>query len=220
MSGRRLRELLTELNDVSEMVSGRNVFNVTINYNGDNYIEKDNENEIIENEIANNVIHNTNSGTNSNTIPNSNINTNTNQNDIYNNYNEVSGSSERTIGTIHISSNLNPEPIIYHNTTRSSNISEISNEISNFINTSITSLQRSSSTITNTALSIQLLNEKTEVFIKNDNLENLCPICNENFQEDKICRKNKICNHFFHMKCIDRWYSDKNTCPECNQIIN
>ena len=56
MNGRRLRELLTELNDVSEMISGRNVFNVTINYNGDNYVEKDNENEVTDEEITNNVI--------------------------------------------------------------------------------------------------------------------------------------------------------------------
>jgi len=211
MNGRRLRELLTELNDVSEMISGRNVFNVTINYNGDNYVEKDNENEITDEEITNNVI---------NTNPN-NLNNNSDSSEVYNNFNEINNnSSERTIGTIHISSNLNPEPIIYHNTTRTTNVNEISNEISNFINSSITSLQRNSTVINNTPLSIQILNNKTEVFIKNDNLEEICPICNENYMTDKICRKNKLCNHFFHMKCIDTWYSDKNTCPECNQIIN
>lgn len=207
MSGRRLRELLTELNDVSEMVSGRNVFNVTINYNGDSYIEKNEDSGVIEEEIANNVID----SSNSNVV----------NNDIYNNYNELNNnSSERTIGTIHISSNLNPEPIIYHNTTRTTNVNEISNEISNFINSSITSLQRNSNQIDNKPLSIQILNEKTEVFLKNENLDDSCPICNENYNSDKICRKNKLCNHFFHMKCIDTWYSNKNTCPECNQIIS
>ena len=207
MSGRRLRELLTELNDVSEMISGRNVFNVTINYNGDSYIEKNEDNGVIEEEIDNNVIDNSNS--------------NVVNNDIYNNYNELNNNStERTIGTIHISSNLNPEPIIYHNTARTTNVNEISNEISNFINSSITSLQRNSIQIDNKPLSIQILNEKTEVFLKNENLDDSCPICNENYNSDKICRKNKLCNHFFHMKCIDTWYSNKNTCPECNQIIS
>jgi len=207
MSGRRLRELLTELNDVSEMISGRNVFNVTINYNGGNYAEKNEENEVIDEEINHNVIDSSNS--------------NVLNNEIYNNYNELNNNStERTIGTIHISSNLNPEPIIYHNTTRTTNVNEISNEISNFINSSITSLQRNSTQINNTPLSIQILNEKTEVFLKNDNFDDLCPICNENYNSDKICRKNKLCNHFFHMKCIDTWYSNKNTCPECNQIIS
>ena len=85
--------------------------------------------------------------------------------------------------------------IIYHNTTRTTNVNEISNEISNFINSSINSLQRNSSQINNTQinntpLSIKILNEETSVFVKNDNLDDLCPICNENYIADKICRKN------------------------------
>jgi hypothetical protein len=199
-NNRNLRNILSELTDLSDLISARNIFNVTINnYNGT-------EEEIIDNESIDNSPTTNNNVSNYSTQPNDSVNHNL---------------SERTIGTIHISSNLNPEPIIYHNTGDRTNISEISNEISNFINTSITSLQNNIN-LNNSSipLTIQLLNEKTEILIKSENLEEKCPICNENYEEDIICRKNKLCNHFFHRKCIDEWYSSKNTCPECNQIIN
>ena len=31
--------------------------------------------------------------------------------------------------------------------------------------------------------------------------------------------ENKLCGHYFHQECIDIWYSEKNMCPECNQIV-
>ena len=70
-------------------------------------------------------------------------------------------------------------------------------------------------------LPINILTEKTEVFIIDDNLadETKCPICNEKYEVNSICRKNKLCGHFFHLNCIDQWYSEKNICPECNQKI-
>ena len=65
------------------------------------------------------------------------------------------------------------------------------------------------------------LTEKTEVFIIDDNNidDGKCPICNEKYETNNICRRNKMCGHYFHQKCIDLWVSDKNICPECNQKI-
>ena len=46
-----------------------------------------------------------------------------------------------------------------------------------------------------------------------------CHICNEDYTDLDICRKNNICGHFFHQSCIDNWYSRKKKCPICNQLI-
>ena len=44
-------------------------------------------------------------------------------------------------------------------------------------------------------------------------------ICNEDYDELSICRINNKCNHFFHIQCIDNWYSHHLKCPTCNQFI-
>lgn len=64
-------------------------------------------------------------------------------------------------------------------------------------------------------LSIQQLNQNTNVFVTED-LQEKCSICNESFGDDPICRRNIICNHYFHRGCIDTWYSSHNKCPVCN----
>ena len=71
-------------------------------------------------------------------------------------------------------------------------------------------------------LTLNTLNNKTEIFIyRQINIEeqDRCSICNEIYKDNDICRKNTMCNHFFHQKCIDIWYSDKNICPVCNQQV-
>ena len=71
-------------------------------------------------------------------------------------------------------------------------------------------------------LTLNTLNNKTEIFIyKQTSTEDQdrCSICNELYRDNDICRKNSMCNHFFHQKCIDIWYSDKNVCPVCNQHV-
>ena len=52
-----------------------------------------------------------------------------------------------------------------------------------------------------------------------ENKESACPICNEDYDELSICRINNKCNHFFHLQCIDNWYSHHLKCPTCNQFI-
>ena len=66
--------------------------------------------------------------------------------------------------------------------------------------------------------------EKTETSLYQNLKENSpdevkCHICNEEYDDLDICRKNKLCNHFFHQSCIDNWYSRNKKCPICNQYI-
>ena len=83
--------------------------------------------------------------------------------------------------------------------------SNVSDELNNFTNEQI-------------PLNLNILNDNTEIFI-NNNIEEICAICNENYSTNKICRKNNKCGHYFHQKCIDTWYSENNKCPQCNQLI-
>jgi hypothetical protein len=52
-------------------------------------------------------------------------------------------------------------------------------------------------------------------------IDQVCPICLENFKENEFYR-NLECNHIFHKKCIDRWFrKDHSDCPMCRkQVIN
>jgi hypothetical protein len=43
----------------------------------------------------------------------------------------------------------------------------------------------------------------------------ICPICqDENSDKYFICRT-LICDHTFHICCIEKWLSDNTTCPMC-----
>ena len=45
-----------------------------------------------------------------------------------------------------------------------------------------------------------------------------CPICLEK-DSLRLCRK-LDCNHVFHCECIDKWLSDKKSCPNCrNKLV-
>tara|TARA_R110002126_G_scaffold285686_1_gene436214 strand:+ start:74 stop:700 length:627 start_codon:yes stop_codon:yes gene_type:complete len=44
-----------------------------------------------------------------------------------------------------------------------------------------------------------------------------CSICLEE-TEESYC-KIKNCNHIFHIKCINKWYSSHNSCPYCRSPI-
>jgi len=71
---------------------------------------------------------------------------------------------------------------------------------------------------TNTGLSLTAINNNTTIFINNDTNQK-CHICNEEYKDNDICRKNLKCGHFFHQSCIDTWYSENSKCPICDQEI-
>jgi hypothetical protein len=49
--------------------------------------------------------------------------------------------------------------------------------------------------------------------------QNICAICQEEFQENSICRRLNICNHYFHHRCIDGWLNTHSNCPLCRQEL-
>ena len=43
---------------------------------------------------------------------------------------------------------------------------------------------------------------------------NVCPICYEDLENDKLCYIT-TCNHSFHKKCLFEWLKHNNSCPMC-----
>lgn len=70
-------------------------------------------------------------------------------------------------------------------------------------------------------ISTEEMLEKTSLIIyKNiECADDKCHICNEEYNEFDICRKNNLCSHYFHYHCIDNWYSRNIKCPICQQVI-
>lgn len=68
----------------------------------------------------------------------------------------------------------------------------------------------------NVGLSIKSLNDNSKVLFNKYN--NKCTICLESM-EKKIIRRFK-CNHEFHIACCDKWFEDKNSCPNCRRKFN
>ena len=55
--------------------------------------------------------------------------------------------------------------------------------------------------------------------IKASDIEEVCPICIDNFKIGEY-KKTLICNHSFHKKCIDRWFKKQHSdCPMCRTNI-
>ena len=104
-----------------------------------------------------------------------------------------------------------------------SDLSNIENIVSftDALSSSIAQSLENIEIINSPGLSLSNILNKTELFIYKtiEDPEDKCHICNEQYSELDICRKNKICNHYFHQICIDNWYSSHNKCPICQQII-
>jgi hypothetical protein len=49
-------------------------------------------------------------------------------------------------------------------------------------------------------------------------LDPICSICRDNFEYIDITRQ-LICEHIFHINCIDTWFTKNKTCPECRYEI-
>jgi len=47
----------------------------------------------------------------------------------------------------------------------------------------------------------------------------VCSICRDEISHGDIVRSLSNCIHMFHQTCIDKWFEDKNTCPECRQTL-
>ena len=51
------------------------------------------------------------------------------------------------------------------------------------------------------------------------NEDNICTICQENFEQGQQIRRLTHCNHSFHCDCIDTWFRGNVHCPTCRHDI-
>ncbi|KAG2681846.1 hypothetical protein I3760_11G163000 [Carya illinoinensis] len=47
-----------------------------------------------------------------------------------------------------------------------------------------------------------------------------CAICLEDFENGQWCHVLPVCNHMFHLNCIQRWLMESRTCPMCRSSID
>ncbi|MCO5571529.1 hypothetical protein L7F22_025272 [Adiantum nelumboides] len=47
-----------------------------------------------------------------------------------------------------------------------------------------------------------------------------CPICLSDFQDGEKIRVLPLCNHGFHMQCVDAWLCNHSSCPNCRADLN
>lgn len=76
------------------------------------------------------------------------------------------------------------------------------------------------------------LNERVPVYPTNEEIDNasatmllsrnqddICAICQENFEQGQFIRRLLHCNHSFHRDCIDTWFRGNVHCPTCRHDI-
>jgi hypothetical protein len=68
-------------------------------------------------------------------------------------------------------------------------------------------------------LSLCKLLENSIVCLGNSDTDTSCIICLDNYEKKTITRK-LICNHKFHITCIETWLSNATTCPICRFDLN
>jgi hypothetical protein len=56
---------------------------------------------------------------------------------------------------------------------------------------------------------------KERSVVKETVSENVCVICIDDYKSDNLIREIKTCKHSFHVKCIDKWFEENHSCPEC-----
>lgn len=74
---------------------------------------------------------------------------------------------------------------------------------------------------TTTVPSTDEVQNGTQIFISSEtNHESICSICHNAIERGDTVRQITNCGHFFHQTCIDRWFSQSNTCPICRECIS
>jgi hypothetical protein len=76
------------------------------------------------------------------------------------------------------------------------------------------------------------LNQRVAVYPTNEEIDNasatilitrnqddICAICQENFEQGQYIRRLVHCNHSFHRDCIDTWFRGNVHCPTCRHDI-
>jgi hypothetical protein len=58
--------------------------------------------------------------------------------------------------------------------------------------------------------------EISRIMYKEKCNDEICCICLDNYFKNKIVRK-LICEHVFHIGCIEKWLSENSNCPMCRR---
>ena len=53
-----------------------------------------------------------------------------------------------------------------------------------------------------------------------DNEDNTCAICHNTYSTSDILRKLNRCNHVFHASCVERWFTNNDSCPVCRNRLS
>lgn len=62
-----------------------------------------------------------------------------------------------------------------------------------------------------------ILDKFYEPYLITDKSDNICSICLEKINMNKDAVKLNNCSHIYHIKCIDPWLLENQTCPNCRQ---
>ena len=61
---------------------------------------------------------------------------------------------------------------------------------------------------------VNLIDNVQSLIITDEQPEDVCSICLEEFEYNQELKKLK-CNHIFHKECLESWINDKKICPLC-----
>ena len=64
-----------------------------------------------------------------------------------------------------------------------------------------------------------ILDNTKDHFDENAEVSTTCTICMCDLENTEYIYNLK-CHHVFHLDCLERWYSRRNTCPVCKQPID
>ena len=191
------------------------------------YIEIDGENVNSRNVNSGENIVNNSENTRS---ENANSNSENIESDVTNNENRSTRSPQiiRSEITIPIRTNSNLNDIVgTYPVDLTNSLSDIGSLINRTLNEGLTNItidnMGAMQSVNSTGMSLGDLNTKTTLItyssIEDNDKEVKCHICNEDYKENDILRKNNNCGHYLHQTCLDNWYSSNNSCPICNTRI-
>lgn len=66
----------------------------------------------------------------------------------------------------------------------------------------------------------ELIEQASTQLTLDEDIEDICPICQDNMRQDELIRKLNVCGHTFHKSCVDNWFlHDSVLCPTCRHDI-
>lgn len=129
----------------------------------------------------------------------------------------------RSIHNFRHNYNLNFEDYTINYTINQSNINSNNNTINTNTNNNTNSTininsNNNTNQINNTINGLTVKQLLSVSIIKTTDQSFFCPIC---YDDNNSCYfRSLICNHDFHVTCIDEWLANNNTCPICRFVLS